>query len=323
MAITISYPEIIVTGAATTLNYLWPMSFLLMSLIPLKHIYQHRDNSIIFITVCIIASLYAISHELVALIYACCGLAFTIYAIKNHISYAYSTTLLCLGALGLIIAGTCPGNNLRYFAEISNWYPDYAHAGFFDKLYLPIVSTASYYLNNPLILWALVTITSIIIFKSNPSKSVLISSYTILFFFVCLFIDRTYCIFTHQCNMLFCFSTTRGDVFNASFSSIILLIISLFAFINILLLIFFAAKEKAPLPILTLMIACITQVVMGFSPTVFQSGVRTISLLYYALLIIIIWIVIENRHIFSKKFLYCITILFGVYLISEYFPYIH
>jgi predicted membrane protein len=89
------------------------------------------------------------------------------------------------------------------------------------------------------------------------------------------------------------------------------------------LLIFFAAKEKAPLPILTLIIACITQVVMGFSPTIFQSGVRTISLLYYALLIIIIWIVIENRHIFSKKFLYCITILFGVYLISEYFPYIH
>ncbi|CAG9713317.1 conserved membrane hypothetical protein [Clostridium neonatale] len=134
---------------ATTLNYIWPLTFGIFSLMYIKKMIQKSEIHWYEYVLYLLATLYAGNEEQMCVILIPIYSVFIIYLtyIKRKTLFLYIQNLICFIYLVLILS--TPGNSVRKAQEISTWYPDYNMLTFIDKIKLGITTTMAEYIATP------------------------------------------------------------------------------------------------------------------------------------------------------------------------------
>ncbi|MCR5717006.1 MAG: hypothetical protein K6G23_09195 [Lachnospiraceae bacterium] len=173
---------------ATTVNYLWPLSFGVYALLPLRRAICGEPQTLFETTTVICAMLLAGNMELSAALltgFYACGVLYLLWNMhaaqtdahaaqtdtraaqtdahaeqtdapaagytKALVSTPFSQlprmllVMLALAGCSVLYHLTCPGNTLRMAEEVTNWYPAYVTFSFGQKLSLGALVTFPFY----------------------------------------------------------------------------------------------------------------------------------------------------------------------------------
>lgn len=298
--------------AATTTNYLWCLSLMMFAFIPYRNIYYKEKINIKIMPLYIVSLIYACNQEQAVCIIIIISIIYLIYCIKKKLDYRYVLGTLVIALISLIFIITCPGNELRSIAETGNWYPEYVNLGFLDKIYLGIVSSLSILADNMFILWFLSLSIMIFIIRSREKIYNKILSIGIFLGSSILIMFRFYTIIGHKNYALFNYYTSSGEVFNIMIFIMGLVVIGIFIYLLYVLF------KRDSLPVIgLLLIGGISRVMMGFSPTIFASGSRTMIFLYWALLLIIL-LMFKNfyKRLRKRDIVVIFIVIIGIILLN-------
>ena len=299
---------------ATTMNYFWPLTFMLFSFVPIRDMYRGNSINLKMVPFYFLSSLYACNQEqcvcivLVVSLLACCY-----FLKKKKISwYSFSLLLLSLGSLAFILS--CPGNGLRSIHEMEYWYVDYKNAMFIDKVFLGVVSSTSVLFSY---FFVLLSFSFILMIGSIKVDNCVFKKYVAIFQFLIIFIlciFRVYCLLFHKTFVLFDYYTDTGNVF---FSNILLFLFCIVLFLIFIYLLYSFKRETRYYYVMILLLGCGTRLMMGFSPTIFASRSRTAIFLYFSLIILIINILNNINYILKKRENYFIGGILIIFIIAN------
>lgn len=280
---------------ATTLNYLWPLAFLLISFIPIKHALKGIKNPFWTYPIYMISAIIAGNQEQSCALLLGFYSLFTIYFIvkKQKAFFINIQTLIAMASIIFIL--TCPGNAIRSTTEALNWYPAFSDFSLFQKGLLGINSTIAKLLifkeNVPFTTLAIM----LIFMMANKEKWLKRISYLPLFFILYTSIFHTYLsnLFP-KLNVFYDtilrFSQPMNEIHLLSLRNwlVCLLAISIILSISICFLKSFEENKEGKYFFPLLLIAgFLSAIIMGFSSTVYASGMRTFTFINYTFVILI------------------------------------
>ncbi|WP_149095630.1 DUF6056 family protein [Paenibacillus terrae] len=311
-----------ITGS---INYLWPICFALIAVLPYADI-VFRNESVklrILVTSSLFGFLAACSNEQVALCLICFSLlshlTLTFKRVKN-VRLAIPSVMFGLGAAILFIA---PGSQLRFVAEVNRWFPGFDSLPLKDHIYIGSIwmfEKLFIELKGIIILLSLISIVSI--YKS--SRVELKDDHIIRYSFIekFLLIDFAFVVVLHLIgpddSIFFSFDKIKSFSFHQSlllfwdsplsfwFALVPYVFWSIYAFC--LAYVLFKLSPNKAFTFFCLTAALFSMIVMFFSPTIYASGSRVLSV--SAVLFIIVTIHLLNKNnIINTKLGLC---LFGV-----------
>lgn len=299
--------------AATTTNYLWCFSFMIFSFIPFRNIYYNENINKKCIPFYIMSLIYACNQEQAVCIVIMISVAFFIECLKKKLDYRYVIVYLVIAIVTLIFILTCPGNGVRSAIETSNYYPEYINLNVLDKIYIGLISTLSLMGNNMFVLCFFSFTVLLFLCKVKNKKTNLILGTSIFILITVFVLLRMYMIITNTDSILFNYKTTTSDVFDIKLMLLGILFIGVFVY---LLWTLFPKKSISIIGLL--LIGGASRVMMGFSPTVFASGTRTMIFLYFSLLIITMLLYKEYYTRLNKKELHIILGIMLILIVLNY-----
>ena len=299
--------------AATTTNYLWCLSCMMFSFIPYRNIYFGENIKKRWIPFYIFSLIYACNQEQAVCIIIMVSAACLIECIRKKRNYKY--ILLCLGIAisSLIFILTCPGNTVRKMIEINNYYPEYINLNVLDKIYLGLTSTLSLLAKNIFVLWFFTFCIMVCTFlkKENIYNKTL--SVGMILIVSLLSIFRLYTILTKTESIIFDLSISSSSVCNLKLLMMGILIVCIYAYLLYLLF------RENNIPVIGLfLVGGASRVMMGFSPTVFASGCRTMIFLYWTLLLIMIMLYKRYENELSRKLKFLLFVILVLLIMLNY-----
>ncbi|WP_367881523.1 DUF6056 family protein [Latilactobacillus fuchuensis] len=281
---------------ATTLNYLWPVTFCLFGFYP---IFQYLKNNLpirlhsYLITIPLL--IFALNQEQVNICFFSFLLCIILYCLFSHRNWHLLLPQFFLSLIQLIFTFITPGNIKRTAVETAHRFPDYINYSIMHKLDLGLTATSRMFFieTDFMITFFLISLTLMIFYKTNKIHYRLLSlvpiSFNILFIFFNTLNNKT--VFNLFVPRFLTKVTNTGTGFNIRVPITWIPDISfLVAFCSILICLFIIyndAKMKILFPILFIM-GILSKVVMGFTPTVWASGNRTGFILYICLILILL-----------------------------------
>lgn len=304
---------------ATSINYLWPLAFLLISFIPIKHALTNKKEPIWAYPIYIISALIAGNQEQSCALLLGFYVLFSIYFCwkKKNIPIIYIQTTISL--MSIIFILTCPGNNLRSISETALWYPAYENFSIIQKGILGVNSTLSKLLINGSAPFFALSILIILITKNKEKWLKYISFIPLLIIaYIEYFHNNINKLFPNMNNLyetIKNFTQPMNEIHIFSIRNCLLIIISIVIFLSIALCLFEFFKKKKEqsifIPIL-LLAGFLSVIIMGFSPTVYASGMRPFTFLNYIMAIIITIIICNMKEKSDGILLVTILSLFQV-----------
>ncbi|MEH7356557.1 DUF6056 family protein, partial [Neobacillus drentensis] len=313
-----------ITGS---LNYLWPIAFGLFAMIPYSDkVFRNKNvtERIPFLLFLLFGFLASISNEQVALCITCFTIISHLYLYFQHKDQEpklfISTGLITIGTLILLFA---PGNEVRLESEINSWYPEFRELSFFNHLYVGTVWFFDKMFNEMRILvftLAVITIAGYLM-NRNDRKLWLFKLFALLFAIVLAAI-----LLGNEMNIFFNFSkittinitANLAYIWQAKYSIIIALIPYIFwAAFSLLLIILVCKKSENRLFILLCFLALIASIsVMFFSPTIYASGRRVLTVGSVLFSLIIVHFLINHKMLDNKLHFWGYSILPIINLLS-------
>lgn len=298
---------------ATTLNYLWPFSFAMISAIPLINMSYGKKTSKLVYVISALALIYAVQQE------QCCALIFglnLVYLVRCYLKKEelnrYNIFVILVSFASLIFIFTCPGNSIRYAEELSYWYPQYANYGILEKIYLGFIPTFALLLEEKIIFplfYLILTVSALLKVENKYWKRFLKLNIVFILFLV---------VFKTCLDV----SILGSALDSATLSS---LAAPFGAFVDLIwplkeALLVMGYETVPEINVLTILIALyllvsscwmlvkvfdgydflilflagfMSKFVTGFSPTVFASGPRTLVFFYFILIGIILKLIVR------------------------------
>ncbi len=131
---------------ATTLNYLWPLTFGLVAMRPLKHWIRNEKCPPWEYPVCPACIIVSANTEQGAAVLLGVYLLFGIYLLwAGRKPAPFYVVLLLFIAVSIVFILTAPGNVYRYAAEVERWFPGYDRLSLFQKLLMGFIDSVNYY----------------------------------------------------------------------------------------------------------------------------------------------------------------------------------
>ena len=296
------YPIVLMNGAgwaATTINYMWPLATGLFALIPIRKIWDEEKIKFWQYPLYIIAMIFATNQEQVCAILLGTYLLFTVFLImKNKKIHPFMIVQTLIVIASLIFILTCPGNAARTETEIQNQFKDFEMLTVLDKIGLGLTSTMGLIIKNGNIVFTLMSmLIAVNIFLNYKEKLYRVVA------LVPVFSVLTLSYFILNINEVFpYFATLRGILVKEDIiltagncNNLFNVIPVMFACINficiIMSLLLMFKNLKNNMALLVFLIGFASRLIMGFSPTVFLSGERTMIFFEFAMIIvsILIW----------------------------------
>lgn len=288
--------------SATMINYLWPITFALVTFIPIKNSFIDKKNNVVIYVLSILSLIFAVNQEQVAIIVLIMDILCLIYSFvyKKKIKlYTIVSIIITIISLYIIFV-VCPGNSARTISSINYWYKDYNMLNFIDKLQVSLTSMMHYlvfranyiYIIFNVIICLLIfkkfsSLTNINILKKLVAIFPLVCSLAFSIFFgyfngmidlsqfVSGYIDNTFVITTYNC----CNFKVYGMLF----------VYAAMIFCNFISIVILVDDTKEMVTNLAILLCgYLSRFSLGFSPTVFASAERTSIFLYFSFIIIII-----------------------------------
>ena len=301
-AMILIYPIMLMNGAgwaATTINYMWPLATGLFALIPIRKIWDGEKIKWWQYPLYVLAIIFASNQEQACAILLGTYLLFTIcMIIKNKKIHPFMVVQTILVIASLIFILTCPGNAARTETEIKNQFKDFEMLTILDKIGLGLTSTMGLIIKNGNVVFALMSmLIAVNIFLNYKEKLYRIVA------LVPVFSILTLSYFVKNINEVFpYFATLRGMLIKEEMiltagncNNLFNVVPVVFASINficiIMSLLLMYKNLKNNTALLVFLIGFASRLIMGFSPTVFLSGERTMLFFEFAMIIvsILIW----------------------------------
>ena len=317
------YPWHIMSSAgwyATTLNYLWPLAFGMFVFVYVKKIFTGEKLHLKDKILSLLSLIYACNQEQMCAILFGFFTIFIIYMIKNKIKDKFILIEYILIIISMIFILTCPGNDARTLIEASTWYPIWENYNFVDKIFLGISSTVSIqiFMTNALVLVLCFLVTKITL-KKVTNK--IIRFISIIPTFIILALNIFSSAFEGVFNGLkIAFdgiqvftNTVQLDAISV-FSKCLALFISILFVASLLISIFYIFKgNKGILLSIILLAGYASRFIIGFTPTIYASGLRTFIFLDFSIMIIVLNLLKEIDKSEYEKYGY---ILCGLVILS-------
>lgn len=278
---------------ATTINYSWPLTMMLIALIPCKKILNNKKMNKWELICYLLATLFAINQEQVAgmllLIYVCTIVYFRLNKFEIKILLIQFFMMVC----SILYTLMCPGNSIRKETEIINWMKEYPSLSIMDKTYLGITDTINHFFiteNGILIIFC-----SVLFYVSFiKGKNVNIGKWTTIIPCICISIGVSFPyliiaepITVENCDLIKCYIPFMVQI--------IFLVCILFSIYFI-----YGISEKLMLLYLILGVGFASRIVMGFSPTLYASSTRTFIYLYFSIIFVSLFI-IKDKLLISES----------------------
>lgn len=287
---------------ATMCTYFWPMAFGLMSLIPIKAIANGEKQKwwkLLFYLCCLI---YGANNEQVMVVLLCSYVvAFLWYLATNHKVHSTLLIFLMFSIASAIFIVICPGNANRKIVEIANWFPAFEHMNFLDKIELGY-ETVAYWLvfGNNLFFEVICLVLMIMVFKKYQNKFVRLISTIPAMITIAFGAFKTIVI-----NIFPQIESLTGEIpywglANAEnrgglgpFLEFFVISICLVLFLQNIVLI--CETREQLLVSLTLVLSGVaSRVVIGLSPTIYASGIRTCAVMSFCFIGVVIYLYANN-----------------------------
>lgn len=283
---------------ATTINYLWPMVFCLPSFIADKKVIEKRKLGMKFQIFSIITLIIGTDVEF-AWTFSFIMTVMTFLLVrkqKDVLLYYFCKFFILIAAFLKIIL--CPGNSIRFFSEVSSWFPDFLTLSIFDKIYLGTVSTASYLLSRSNLIFGVIVIIFLYLSIKNVKSHFFKGHVAMLLLLKIVSINAE-----NQNNIWSVFhGGARITIMNAtSLANYLSFILSGLVLIGVivLILILYGRCRKTYYLLSWYLAGLGARMIMIFSPTLYASSFRTFLPLDISL--IGIAIVLCKDIIFVKK----------------------
>ena len=303
--LTLIYPTMIIVDAgfiATTVNYLWPITFAVINILVFQKLYGgQRFNPIYLGTIPLL--LYSLNMEMMSAVLTfvfILGCAMMIYNKKIRV-FPFIQALISIGGLLVAYLGNINGDNSRMVREIGRYFPVYGELNIIEKLELGFSST--FYCMTMKLSFAsaafiaFTVFLAVTVFKFRKNIVLRLTS-----LFPCIFavIFSVVSVTPLKDSELITFFT--GGMQNYKMSKavysfepvpdILFVIIAVCVLITVAILI----KDKLEVlkAFLLLGTGLGTRLIMGFSPTVWASGYRTFAI--FIITMIIVAVMIADKH---------------------------
>lgn len=309
----------------TNIHYMWPLTAALVAVYPIKKYFVYEPIRLFEYPVYILCALFSMNMELVAgtllMIYAAYSVYF--YLMKRPFQYGQIMTLILI--INVVYIFFCPGNTVRESSEIVTNFPEYASFGIIQKLAVSATSHVFSIDQNFIMLvvsgmacvfiWNAYTKGVYRLLGALPFVFALIINLFRIFVlspkFDCLFCDLT----GKQIENWITFEKiTQGTL--ALYHYLILIFIGLYVLsLCVMITLLFRQSSKFGVSLILVGASVLTQAVMGFSPTVYESGTRTFLFHYVAMAILGVIMYMEFKSKLSEReqrLLFCGLILGGV-----------
>jgi hypothetical protein len=285
--------------AATTINYMWPLALGLFALIPIRKIWNGEKIKFWQYPLYVLALIFSANQEQACAILLGAYLLFAILMIiKNKKIHPFMVIQNILVIASLVFILTCPGNSVRTQTEIANQFNDFEMLTVLDKIGLGFTSTMGMIIEKKNIVFALMSILiSVNIFMNYKEKLYRVVSLVPVFSILslCYFSKIIVDIFPY-------FGTLKGLITEEqvmltaiSCNNMLYVIPIIFAAANFIciamsLLLMFKKINKN-IALLVFLAGLASRLIMGFSPTVFLSGERTMLFMEFAMIIVslLVW----------------------------------
>lgn len=303
---TLLYPFLDMKSAgliATSVNYLWTLyAIMILSLYLIKSLNNQRI-SIYESFIGILLIIFAGNHELGIVIIIALFSIVCIIKIKRkqvRMPYIYIGLFTSLVMLTYII--TAPGRKMRYIMECQKRIPGFENIALLDKLYLGIANIERVFISTPnTVFFISAVLIAILVYKKTYSyfktmvslmPIMIMLGYSVLsmqyFEFTKLFVtpDMTFFVQWNHYSVYLVLLYTFATIISFSFSVYWLLCDDINKFLHIMIV---------------LAVGFVTAVVMGFSPTLYESGDRTLIYFYFAVIYTDVYCINYTKNFVSFK----------------------
>ena len=199
--------------------------------------------------------------------------------------------------------------------ELAHYYPDYINANIMDKIYLGMVSSTSILLDCTWIIYFFSFILFLSIIRNVKRRVPRVISFIYFGMLTFIFLLKVYCEIKNYQYGLFNYFNQVGHVFVFSRANICWLLLIGFLFCTMIYLFYQLDKNKCIIPIFILLLGCGSRLMMGFSPTVFASGKRTVIFLFFSFLFLSILLIKRYFSSFKKIDKRCLMFLFFAFFL--------
>lgn len=283
----------------TTVTHFWPLwGIFFVGLLIKRMMLQERIHpvaAVLGVLMCVIAG----SHEQYAVIMM---VIFVICAVYLHIqkkkpsNQLLFAVLVCVTAASLAVIAGCPGNAARNAVSIAD-LPIYATFGFFDKLYLGLLSIERVFIANADAVFFCVQLiwTLLVYLKTKAYKKTLLSGVPLLILFGQTVVRTSY-------PGLAGLFVVPGEILEWSWTELsawlpmVYLVISIAAMIYALFQLF--GEDLFTFFSVLILLGCGfgAGMVLGFTATIYASGERVYAPLYAILLFVTLLAVYRQRE---------------------------
>lgn len=266
---------------ATTLNYTWPIT---LGFYGFSILLEEKTNFLkqIISFLCII---FACNQEqmccvMIAFIIICFCIR-TFQKKNNKVFLIPFIICILMGVLHII----CPGNSMRQISEMQTWYPALQNFDVLDKISIGIISTVTAILFDFRIIYIAFIGMLILYTKYLPLNKKL--SYIIQFILACfIFIN----IYPFDSTQLMFYSKAQESIV-ITFMNFVLPVLLFSLLISIVIYLILKTKNKYNYMFVLLFLSGIcSRLILGFSPTVYASGKRTVIYFYIVCYLLTVFI---------------------------------
>ena len=249
-------------------NYLWPVTFCILALIPFKRLITGEKCGKFISIIALISALYSSNAEQTAAILIAFSSISVLYAIitKSKIGilkYIFYAVIIVLSVLSLL----APGNGVRSDAEVLKWFSDFDMLSFIDKIFMGVNLAFNHMFNQYTVVMLIITaVMFILVNKKKVDRITSLLSAIPLAYVISKYVGA---------EKFFAFNATNTLELNIKgqfipiFSAIVVCLIILYLFFVI-----FDEYQGAIVGALFFAAAICAIIVLGFSPTIEASGTR-------------------------------------------------
>ena len=297
---------------ATTINYLWPLALGLFAFFPIKHAKEGIKEEKYMYPLYVLAALFACNQEQMgAIMFGIYALSiYNLYKHKKLNKFIIVQTIIALASLVFML--TCPGNGVRAIANMDYWYPSYSNFTIMHKSFLGVVTTFLFMTKQ---INLIVFITALLVpyftfkkeyglFHNNFINKFISMLPIFIIVFICMGSDITVKFFPELSNLLKHFGQflEPQDKINFSVYNLALLGVSFLFFASLFYsMINLADKDNKVLVFFILMAGFASRFIIGFTPSVYASSMRTFIFFDFSIIISLILILFDNTKIIKDK----------------------
>ena len=316
----------------TTVNYSWPLACALLSMVPIYNMIYKKQTKTYIYAIAIIALIFAVNQELMCgfiLLISIILFAYLIIRDKKISKYIISIILICL--LSILFIFTCPGNANRLASEIVVQLPEFKNFNIFNKIEIGYSSTLFNLIMKPNLVFSLFCVILFAAVYVHNTKALyrVIALIPLLANMIMGMFGNVFVLVLPNLLSLREQMTRLGtgitfSNFKTWFPDIFITMVIICVAIS--LFVVFENKKKAMFLCCIIGIGMLTRMILGFSPTIWESGVRTFIFMNFS---IIAGCVILFEQLLVKykekewiwKFLNCYAVIHFIFLAEQYLYY--